>query len=93
MFVYNTLKHCLILKTLRSNKTTKYNKFEKISCFLFLSQTLVLRGVRDLSNSERLLDIKGAVSATPLFCLHLGTLLTKFLEINTKKYLVTKTNS
>ena len=30
-------------------------------------------------------EVKGAVSATPLFCLHLETRLTKLLEISTKK--------
>ena len=36
---------------------------------------------------------KGAISANPLFCLHPGTQLTKLLEINTNKYLITKRNS
>ena len=39
------------------------------------------------------LKLEEAVSATPLFCLHLGTRLTKLLEISTKKYLITKRNS
>ena len=30
-------------------------------------------------------EVKRAVSATPLFCLHLETRLTKLLEISTKK--------
>ena len=30
--------------------------------------------------------LKGAVSATPLFCLHLGIWLTKLLEISTKTH-------
>ena len=37
--------------------------------------------------------LKGVVSATPLFCLHLGTRLTKLLEIHAKKYLIIKRNS
>ena len=38
-------------------------------------------------------ELQGAISATPLFCLRLGTWLTELLEISTKKYLITKRNS
>ena len=43
--------------------------------------------------NEACIMVKGAVSATPLFCIHLGTWLTKLLRISTQKYLITKKNS
>ena len=46
----------------------------------------------DIRKSRKMMG-KGAISATPLFCLHLGTRLTKLLEIITKNYLITKRNS
>ena len=42
-----------------------------------------------LNDMNSLVVIKGAVSATLLFCSHPGTQLIKLLEISSKKYLVT----
>ena len=50
-----------------------------------LMKLIVLHVLLLLLLLNRTDEVKRAVSATPLFCLHLETRLTKLLEISTKK--------
>ena len=78
------IKSCTCFSfTLGSSSETEQRQEYCFNCSIFTRE----------SDSRSYDVIKGAVSATPLSCLHLGTWLTTLLEIITNKYLITKRDS